>query len=168
MESRGRWLDLLGTSGTKRATAIVMTLSAFQRLGGVSCMLAYTSTTLPATGGGLGPEQYMVLFGLVLTLANFICLPLIDRLGRKPLLLISTMMLTILQGTTAYYYHLEGKPDYDATHLRWIPYANLLIFAFGYSLGIGKYNDMVIILDNFNRISTVIDRIRTCFTRKAS
>ncbi|XP_075226868.1 facilitated trehalose transporter Tret1-like [Lycorma delicatula] len=137
MELRGRWHDLLGSHGTKRATIIVMTLSAFQRLGGVSCMLAYSSITLPATGGGLGPEEYMVLFGLVLTLSNFICLPLIDRLGRKPLLLISCTLLGVLQATTATYYYLDGRPDFDATKLRWIPYTNLLLFAFGYSLGIG-------------------------------
>lgn len=138
MESRGRWLDLVSSYGTKRATLIVMTLSAFQRLGGVSCMLAYSSTTLPPTGGGLNPEQYMVLFGLVLTLANFVCLPLIDWLGRKPLLLISTLMLAITQSTTAYYYYLANDPNYDSVNIRWIPYANLLLFAFGYSIGIGK------------------------------
>ncbi|XP_022200158.2 facilitated trehalose transporter Tret1 [Nilaparvata lugens] len=139
MASRGDWSDLVGSRGTRRATLAVMSLCAMQRFGGISCMLAYTSTTLPETGGGpgLGPEAYMMIFGLVLVLANFICMPLIDWLGRKPLLIISTIVSTVVQAASAYFYYVRQVPDYDYSGLTWIPYAGLVLFAVAYSLGIG-------------------------------
>lgn len=139
MESRGRWQDLLSTKGTRRATFIVMTLSAMQRFGGINTMISYMSTTLPSNGEGLGPEQCMIIFALLLLITSLVCMFIVDWIGRKPALLVSGIVCAILQGIIAFYYYLDSKPDYDITHLQWIPYACMLTFAVFYQIGSGKY-----------------------------
>ncbi|XP_075226863.1 facilitated trehalose transporter Tret1-2 homolog [Lycorma delicatula] len=137
MESRGEWLDLLRTKGTRRATFIVMTLSAMQRFGGINSMISYMSTTLPSNGGFFGPEECMIIFALLLLITSLVCMFIVDWLGRKPALLVSGIVCAILQGIIAFYFYLDSKPNYDITHLQWIPYACMLTFAVFYQAGSG-------------------------------
>lgn len=137
MKSRGRFTDLVSKKGNRRATLILMAVSAFQRLCGISPMLAYSSTTLPETNSFIGPNEAAMVFGIFLTLANFLVLPLIDRIGRKPLLIMSGGGCGILTGISAVYYYLLYKTTVDVSSYIWVPYLCLIGFGITHSIGIG-------------------------------
>lgn len=135
MEEKGSFKDLIKTPGNRKALLIVMFLSSFQRLGGVSPLLAYTVVTLPASGGYFKPDIYMLIFGSTLVIGNFIGTPLIDRLGRKPLLLISCAGCATMTGISGVFYWLAREEDMSSYN--WVPYVCFVTYAITYSLGIG-------------------------------
>lgn len=136
MSEKGNFLDLIATPGSRQALFIIVFLSAFQRFGGVSPMLAYTVVTLPATGGYFKAEMYMIIFGVTMVVGNFLGTPLIDRWGRKPLLIISCALCALLTGISAVFYWLAG-PSNHLDYFDWVPYASLVLYGITYSLGIG-------------------------------
>lgn len=134
MESRGGWLDLVLSKGTRRATIIVMTLSAMQRLSGINVMLQYMSTTLPYNGGGIGPNECMIIFALLLLSTGLVGMFLVDWLGRKPTIIASAVICSIIQGIMGIYFYLEDVPSY----IHYIPYVCMFIFPVFYQIGLGK------------------------------
>lgn len=137
MKNRGGFYDLLSTPGNRQATMIVMVISAFQRLCGISPLLAYSSTTLPETNAIIGPSQIIVVFGIVLTVSNFIATPLVDKLGRKPLLIFSGAGCGISTGISAIFYYFYHRTTYDTSGFIWVPYACICLFGLSHSVGIG-------------------------------
>lgn len=89
METKGSFSDLFSSRSNRKAITIVLVISMFQRTCGISPLLAYSSITLPKTHTFIGPDQIIVVFGIILTFSNFLATPLVDRLGRKPLLVFS-------------------------------------------------------------------------------
>lgn len=138
MKQKNRWLDLIDNKGTRRATLVVTILSIMDRFSGMATMIQYMSTTLPSNEGGLGPEQIMILFGILLLITSVFCTVILDWLGRKPALLTSGIVCAILQGISAIYFYLESRPDYEVSQLRWIPYVCIMIFAVFYQIGLGE------------------------------
>ncbi|XP_046669301.1 facilitated trehalose transporter Tret1-like isoform X1 [Homalodisca vitripennis] len=136
MEEKGSFADLLSTPGHRKAMAIVMFLSAFQRFGGISPMLAYTVVTLPKTGGYFPADIYMIIFGVMMVVGNFIGTPLVDRVGRKPLLIISCSSCAILTGISTIFYMAAG-PENNTENFNWVPYACFVAYGIAYSIGIG-------------------------------
>ena len=100
-------------------------------------MLAYSSTTLPETHSFIGPNEAAIVFGIFLTLANFLVLPLIDRIGRKPLLIMSGGGCGIFTGISSIYYYLLYKTTVDVSSFIWVPYVCLIGFGVTHSIGIG-------------------------------
>lgn len=137
MKHKGKFYDLLTTPGNRRATMIVMVISAFQRLCGISPLLAYSSTTLPPHDGFFGPSVAVILFGCILTISNFLATPLVDRLGRRPLLLFSGAGCGLVTGISAVFYYMDRKTSVDMSPYIWIPYVCLLAFGVTHSMGIG-------------------------------
>ncbi|XP_073972623.1 facilitated trehalose transporter Tret1-like isoform X4 [Rhodnius prolixus] len=137
MKNKARFVDLFSTASSRRALLIISALALFQRASGISPTIAYSTEIMPKKGGGLSPNIYMIIMGFVLIVANYAALPLIDRWGRKPLLLVSSITTGLTTLTNSVYYYLERETDVDVTNIQWIPYACLLIFAITYSLGIG-------------------------------
>lgn len=135
MEEKGSFKDLIATPGNRKAMSIVMLLSSFQRLGGISPLLAYTVVTLPKTGGFFRPDFYMIIFGIAMVVGNFAGIPLIDRVGRKPLLMVSCIGCAIMTGITGVFYWFEERQDVST--LNWVPYLCFVLYGITYSIGIG-------------------------------
>lgn len=70
-------------------------------------------------------------------IAVFIATVLIDRLGRKILLYISsvTMIITLfILGTFFYYKNMDGS---DVSQIGWLPLLAFVFYVVGFSLGFG-------------------------------
>lgn len=136
MQDRRSYANLLTEPGNRKALAIVLFLSAFQRFGGVSPQLAYTAITLPKTGGYFGPETYMIVFGAVMMVGNFVSTDLMDTWGRKPLLIVSCATCAVFTAVSAVFYWSAG-PANDTESLNWIPYMSFVLYGVSYGTGIG-------------------------------
>jgi MFS transporter, SP family, sugar:H+ symporter len=143
-ERRPRLSDLI-IPGTRRIAPVLwvgMGLAAFQQFVGINIIFYYGEILWKAAGA---TEQWAlrinVLTGLVNILATIPAILLIDRIGRKPLLLAGSVGMALTLGAMAVVFATagvgpDGKPLLSHTAaVVGLTAANLYIVAFGMSWG---------------------------------
>lgn len=118
------------------AILISLGLMLFQQLSGINAVIFYATTIFQKSGSSIDENLSSIIIGVVNFVSTFIATVLIDRLGRKILLYISSVsmicMLTILG---VYYYFKDTQADVSA--YGWLPLACLVIYVLGFSIGFG-------------------------------
>jgi len=143
-EHRPRLSDL-NIPGTRRIAPVLwvgMGLAVFQQFVGINIIFYYGEILWKAAGA---TEQWAlrinVLTGLVNILATIPAILLIDRIGRKPLLLIGSIGMALTLGAMAFVFNTagvgpDGKPLLSHVAAVWgLTAANLYIVAFAMSWG---------------------------------
>lgn len=144
VERHPRLSDLI-MPGTRRIAPVLwvgMGLAAFQQLVGINIIFYFGEILWKAAGA---TEQWAlrinVLTGLVNILATIPAIMLIDRIGRKPLLLIGSVGMTLTLGAMAAVFATavvgpDGKPMLShMAAVAGLTAANLYIVAFAVSWG---------------------------------
>lgn len=137
MKNKGSFMDLFKLPGNRRAATIVVALALLQRFGGVSPLLSYASITLPETDGLVGPNAGSVIFSVTLLVTSIMASLLMDRTGRRLLLIMSSIITGLAMLTSAIFYYLFHKTNADMSAFLWVPYVSLLSFGIGYPIGMG-------------------------------
>ncbi|KXL48364.1 hypothetical protein M433DRAFT_159246 [Acidomyces richmondensis BFW] len=110
----GSWRDLLKNDEiqSQRRFLIACSIQAFQQLGGINALIYY-SNTLFQQSVGLSPHLSALMSGFLNTwffVASFIPWFLIDRVGRRPLLLsMVTLMSAVMATQTGLIYSVQNK-----------------------------------------------------------
>jgi len=143
-EHRPRFSDLI-IPGTRRIAPVLwvgMGLAIFQQFVGINIIFYYGEILWKAAGA---TEQWAlrinVLTGLVNILATIPAIMLVDRIGRKPLLLIGSVGMTLTLGAMAVVFNTasvgpDAKPFLSHIAAVWgLTAANLYIVAFAMSWG---------------------------------
>ncbi|HEY7001579.1 MAG TPA: sugar porter family MFS transporter [Candidatus Udaeobacter sp.] len=131
--------------GTRRIAPVLwvgMGLAAFQQFVGINIIFYYGEILWKAAGATeLWALRINVLTGLVNILATIPAILLIDRIGRKPLLLAGSVGMTLTLGAMAVVFGMagvgpDGKPLLShMAAVAGLTAANLYIVAFGMSWG---------------------------------
>ncbi|RCV19039.1 hypothetical protein SETIT_3G351900v2 [Setaria italica] len=93
--SSGAWKEAAAKPGVRRVLAMVLTLQFFQQASGIDSVVLYGPRIL-ATAGVTSTSvlSLNVLFGVAKAGSILIAMALVDRAGRRPLLLVSTGGMT--------------------------------------------------------------------------
>lgn len=137
LKNKGRFYDVFLIPGNRYALCIVIVLALFQRLSGISPLLSYSSITLPPNDR-FGPDEGVILFGCFLALICLSAILLVDRLGRRPLLIISGIGCCVVNGTSAIFYYLYKETDLDMNSFLWVPYVCLMGYALFFGIGLSN------------------------------
>jgi len=143
-ERRPRLSDVI-VPGTRRIAPVLWVgigLAAFQQFVGINIIFYFGEVLWKAAGA---TEQWAlrinVLTGLVNILATIPAMMLVDRIGRKPLLLVGSVGMTLMLGAMAIVFATagagpDGKPLLSHTAaVMGLTAANLYIVAFAVSWG---------------------------------
>ncbi|XP_053674258.1 facilitated trehalose transporter Tret1-like [Anopheles nili] len=133
--------QLLLAPANKKSLVIILILSLGMQLTGINAILGYSQTifsrlALPLTAAQLSIVLALVQLGSVL-LPTF----LVDRAGRRPLLLASTAGSLLGLSTCAVYFTLDEtttdilSPEPGAAH-GWVPFAGVLMFIISFAIGL--------------------------------
>ncbi|XP_068083495.1 facilitated trehalose transporter Tret1-like [Anabrus simplex] len=139
---------------TKLTRPILTTcgLMLFQRFSGANAFNFYAVSIFRQTFGGMNPHGGAVAVAFVQLLASLLSGLLIDTVGRLPLLIASSMFMSMALagfGSFAYYEdvhrgrggfsHMGLSPQHD-----WIPLLCVLVFTVAFSLGISPISWLLI------------------------
>ncbi|KAG8338327.1 hypothetical protein J6590_005872 [Homalodisca vitripennis] len=133
----GSLRDLFGSRNYRRCLMIVLVLAIVQRFSGMSAVVAYASFIFPSTIGGLSSSSYTILFGAITLLFTFVSAALMDRSGRRVLTITSCFGSFVVELLTALYFYLSQNSIVNTTHITWIPFATISMYAGFYSIGMG-------------------------------
>lgn len=136
------WRDLRKpTGGLYGIVWVGVGLSVFQQFVGINVIFYYSNVLWQAVGFG---ESQAFIITVITSVTNIvttlIAIALIDRVGRKPLLLIGSAGMTVMLGTMAIVFGtapvVDGQPHlHGAAGPIALVAANLFVVAFGMSWG---------------------------------
>lgn len=116
--------------------AISLGLMLFQQFSGINAVIFYAQSIFKESGSSMNDSEGTIIIGCVNFIATFVATLLIDRLGRKALLYISSVVMVIslaLLGTFFYYKNTGA----DVSHLDVMPLICLMGYVMAFSLGFG-------------------------------
>ncbi|KAM3964301.1 facilitated trehalose transporter Tret1 [Aphomia sociella] len=106
----------------------------FQQFSGIDAVIFFTVEIFRSTGSSLDAMTATIVIGLVQLLSNGVSTMLVDRAGRRPLLLLSAAVMCISMGAmgAAFYFEFEKE-----SWLGYLPIISLVVFMMGFSIGFG-------------------------------
>ncbi len=141
-ESKPSWKDLRGPTGKIAGIVWVgLMLSVFQQFVGINVIFYYSNVLWEAVGFKESQAFVITVIGATINiLTTLIAIASIDRFGRKPLLIIGSVGMTVTLGTMAVVFGtakvVDGSPVLEgAQGPIALVAANLFVVAFGMSWG---------------------------------
>lgn len=96
--------------GVRPAVLVGITLAVFQQFCGINVVFNYTSTIFKSVGASLDKQLLeTVAIGIVNTLFTLLAMWQVDRLGRKPLILIGSLGLSIIYVLLAIFLKMQAS-----------------------------------------------------------
>ncbi|KAK0157632.1 hypothetical protein PV328_011345 [Microctonus aethiopoides] len=132
--------------------AITCGLMFFQRFSGANAFIYYAVMVFRQTLGGVSPHGATIAIGFVQLLASLLSGFLIDIVGRLPLLIASTVFMSLaLAGFGSYAYYnsmsqniIENSTTQSMGQYDWIPLLCVLVFTTALALGISPISWLLI------------------------
>ena len=135
-EESGKVSELFrGGFGT--AMMIGILLAIFSQFGGINAIMYYGPELFKTAGAG-ADQAFLstVILGLVNLLATFGAIALIDKIGRKTLLIIGVSVQVVALGLVGTLYHMQGNP--------YVLLAAIIVFLIGFAASTGAVTWVII------------------------
>lgn len=132
---KGDYKELFTNKIFRKTLVIVSMIGLTQRFGGISYMLSYGASDIPDSGTWFGAKECFVVFSIVSIMANIPPAMFVDRVGRKPILICSSITTSVALYIGAVYYVL--RPESVDNEYFWIPYSVVIFFSFSFTAGLG-------------------------------
>ncbi|KAL1490667.1 hypothetical protein ABEB36_013325 [Hypothenemus hampei] len=134
---KGRLQDLFLIKSNRRGMMIMTILNGTQHFVGISVMLMNLHIILNEAGSVyLDTSVAAIIFAVFMLIAATIASMIIDKFGRKILLIISAILTGIILLIIAVYFHLKNL-HYDVISISWIPAVGVMIYAATFKFGLG-------------------------------
>jgi len=118
-----------------RPSLIMMGLMLFQQLSGINAVIFYTVQIFDSANVDLDPSVSTMIVGGVQIAATLASIFVVDRLGRRILLLFSDIVMCISLVALGLYFKM--KEDGNAANIGWLPLISLILFIVAFSVGYG-------------------------------
>ncbi|KAL1122164.1 hypothetical protein AAG570_003569 [Ranatra chinensis] len=125
---------LWATKGTIKAMFLGFGFIMGQQLCGILAILTYTVMIFKMSGHSMSPHLSAIIVGLLQLVSSFGSSMVVDKLGRRVLLFISYLAMSISMFTLGWYFMDVGSRD---PSLGWIPVISLSVHVVAYSVGAG-------------------------------
>lgn len=152
MKNRGTWSDLVTEATNRKAMWITLGVFTVQQLCGSAAVVAYAQVIFNCTTGQgsavnatsdasnttarIQPYQESIILGCVQVATCLLSVILVDRVGRKPLLLLSAVGVGLMNGTIGTYFYFYNVNKSAVESLYWLPLASLLVYIVCYAIGL--------------------------------
>lgn len=127
----------------RRGLVVTLGLSVGIVMCGTEAILAFAQVIYKAVGSPLRPQLLSLITGGVLMATTFVAAATVDRVGRRPLLLCSTVGLFVCNGIIATYFALI-KAGVDISSSSWLPMLAVIVFVISYGMGLATVTFAVI------------------------
>jgi sugar porter (SP) family MFS transporter len=135
LEKKWSFKQLLLSKSLRMPLALVCGLACCQQLSGINVVFYYSTGVFEDSGIPPEKTQYAVIgTGIVNVLMTGISVPLMEKSGRRPLLLVGMMMMAAASVVITVALNLQGQ-------VHWMSYISILCiiaFVIGFAIGLGS------------------------------
>ncbi|XP_020293164.1 facilitated trehalose transporter Tret1-like isoform X2 [Pseudomyrmex gracilis] len=128
--------DLVRTRANKRALVASLGCMFFQQMSGINAVIFYTVNIFQASGSSMAPELASVVVAIVQMVMSGVAAIIVDRAGRKPLLIFSSSIMAGSLVALGSYFNIKASGS-DVSNLGWLPLSSLTLFMISFSVGMG-------------------------------
>ncbi|XP_050535056.1 uncharacterized protein LOC126902078 [Daktulosphaira vitifoliae] len=128
--------DLISSRATVRASIAVMGLLSFLSFSGINVLIFYSESIFKRTNSSISPELSTIIIGLLQVVFTFASALLVDKTGRRILLLISDSVMAVCLGCLGFFFWLK-EHDVDVIAFTLVPLISLGLYISTFSLGFG-------------------------------
>ncbi|XP_030754396.1 facilitated trehalose transporter Tret1-like [Sitophilus oryzae] len=112
-------------------------LLIIQPVSGINAVTGFLENIFLATGSSIPPQIATTLIGVIQVFTVFITSSLIDKLGRKMLLLSSALGLAVSLTLLGLYFFLSKHQFAFVTYIWWLPIVSLIFYIICFNYGVG-------------------------------
>ncbi|XP_012261234.2 facilitated trehalose transporter Tret1-2 homolog [Athalia rosae] len=135
-KSQGAVLKKLWQSKAgRRALITCVGLIFFQQLSGIDPICVYAVSILRAAGSTIDPFVAIIILAFMTIVMEICTGVVIDRTGRRPLLLSSSLGMMPCLVILGFCYQMKGSTEAEVLSIGWLPLFSLIMHTFFYSIG---------------------------------
>ncbi|CAH0694342.1 unnamed protein product [Spodoptera exigua] len=134
------YISALKKKTALKALLICYALMVFQQLSGINAVIFNTSQIFSDAGATIPPTISTIIIGVIQVIATFISSLVVDKLGRRILLLLSALVMCVCSTALGVYFFLQQTHGSEADIVQaitWLPLVSLSLFIIAFSLGFG-------------------------------
>ncbi|VVC91037.1 facilitated trehalose transporter Tret1-2 homolog isoform X3 [Leptidea sinapis] len=123
-----------------KALIICYALMVFQQLSGINAVIFNTSAIFTSAGATIPAAISSIIIGVIQVAATFVSSLVVDKLGRRILLLFSALVMCLCSTALGVYFFLKdahGAESSIVQAMSWVPLLSLSLFIIAFSLGFG-------------------------------
>jgi len=129
--------DLISSRATVRASIAVMGLLSFLSFSGINVLIFYAESIFKSSSSSsISPQVSSIIIGVLQVVFTFASALLVDKAGRRVLLLISDSVMAVCLGCLGYFFWLQ-EHTFDVSAFSLIPLISLGVYISTFSLGFG-------------------------------
>lgn len=143
-KSASSWKDLISTPANRRTLLIVQVVAILEVVSGITAIISYVTETLASTKDSfLTADQFTILIGICILVSTIISAVSVDRVGRRPILLISCIGASLCQIVSGAYFYLDAKTSIDVSDYSWIAFISISLYTVLLCGGVGAISTTV-------------------------
>ncbi|KAK4877064.1 hypothetical protein RN001_009570 [Aquatica leii] len=145
-KNKRSFTEVIKTRSAKVAAIVCFSLMFFQQASGINAVIFYTGSIFKSAGSTLNPKVATIIVGVIQCIATFISSLIVDRLGRRILLLLSDFFMVLSGCVLGIFFSLKDRnlvDDDTITSLGFLPVLALSVFIIVFSLGFGPIPWMI-------------------------
>ncbi|XP_065556870.1 facilitated trehalose transporter Tret1-like isoform X2 [Artemia franciscana] len=112
-----------------------LTIMFFEEFCGISTIIFHSGTIFKNSGSNIDRHLSSIVVGLVQLVFTCIAMLIVDKTGRRKLLLLSSSIMLISLVPISVYFQLKNVGYESIGNIHWIPLVSLIFFMVGFSLG---------------------------------
>ncbi|XP_049764555.1 facilitated trehalose transporter Tret1-like [Schistocerca cancellata] len=117
--------------------SLVIVVAINQQMAGLFAVLNYAVFIFQESGSSLSPELATIVMGLLQVAGGVASAPLMDRLGRRVILLLSNVCVGVSVMVLGVYFYLRTETDVDVSLIGWLPVTCLSVYLLMMAFGLG-------------------------------
>ncbi|KAJ1524856.1 hypothetical protein ONE63_009723 [Megalurothrips usitatus] len=126
--------EAFSTTAAKKGLFLALSVMIFQQFSGINAVIFFSAQIFEAAHSTLKPSVATVVVGCCQIVATYVSTLLIDRLGRRILLILSGLSMALSGAVLGVYFYLDLLKDVD---IGWLPILCMVVFIVMFSLGYG-------------------------------
>ncbi|KAI8423000.1 hypothetical protein MSG28_014088 [Choristoneura fumiferana] len=133
---RAGMLSMVTNRAPLMALVCSLGLMFFQQFSGINAVIFYTNNIFSAAGSNIDPVIATIIVGVVQTIATYISSLLVEKAGRRILLLQSCVIMGLCLIVLGVFFKMQESGS-NVSALGWVPLVCLVLFIISFSLGFG-------------------------------
>lgn len=131
------WKYIFSVRSLRKGFIIAIGLNIFQQISGICAILAFAGPIFDEAGASLSGDLVAILIGIVKLASVLFAATIIERVGRRPLLIASTLGGSVPHFLLGLFFYLKAINAPIVEKILWLPIISVLGFVISYAVGLG-------------------------------